>query len=214
MRIKICCIQDYHEIELALKYGATEVGLVGNMPSGPGPISDKAIRMLTERSNHLINTVLLTSQNDAQGIIRHHEKVKSTAIQIVRELPVSEIEKVKSALPDVELFQVVHVTDETAIERAGSYASVADVILLDSGNPKADVYGGTGETHNWEISRMLIKAVDKPVFLAGGLNSQNVQNAIQQVRPSGVDICSGLRIDGRLVEAKLISFSDQIKLSS
>ncbi len=214
MRIKICCIQDYREIQLALKYGATEVGLVGSMPSGPGSISDQEIRELTSVSNHNIRTVLLTAEKTGSDILAHHRRVDSTSIQIVREIPLSEVAIVKSELPQIEVFQVVHVYDDDAIERAINYASLVDVILLDSGKPKADVYGGTGKTHNWQISRDIVKAVAKPVFLAGGLNPGNVQSAIRQVGPSGVDICSGLRENGRLVESKLHAFLEQIKLSA
>ena len=106
---------------------------------------------------------------------------------------------------------MVHVYDHSAIQRAIGYASIADNILLDSGKPSKDVYGGTGKTHNWNISRAIIKAIDRPVFLAGGLNPQNVHRAVSHVRPSGVDICSGLRSDGRLVESKLQSFFNQIR---
>ena len=104
MRVKICCIQDYKEIELALKYGATEVGLVGSMPTGPGPITDVEIWSITDKANHLINTVLLTSEMTGEEIVAHHSRVNSKSIQIVRELPISELAKIKETLPHIEIF--------------------------------------------------------------------------------------------------------------
>jgi len=66
--------------------------------------------------------------------------------------------------------------------------------------------GGTGRTHDWSLSRRIRDAVDIPVFLAGGLNAGNVSRGIAQVSPYGVDVCSGLRVDGALDEVKLRDF--------
>jgi phosphoribosylanthranilate isomerase len=104
--------------------------------------------------------------------------------------------------------QVIHVADGDSIEEAVRVASSVDALLLDSGNPKASLktLGGTGNVHNWEISREIVKAVDIPVFLAGGLHSNNVRQAIETVKPFGVDICSGVRTEGRLDPDKLGAF--------
>jgi phosphoribosylanthranilate isomerase len=87
----------------------------------------------------------------------------------------------------------------------------SDLVLLDSGNPEADILGGTGRTHNWDISRQIVAAVDVPVFLAGGLTPVNVAAAMEQVQPAGVDVCSGVRVDGVLDEGKLKRFVEAVK---
>jgi phosphoribosylanthranilate isomerase len=91
-----------------------------------------------------------------------------------------------------------------------------DAILLDSGQPQLAIkqLGGTGRTHDWAVSRRIRDAVDTPVFLAGGLNPENVGKAIVQVAPFGVDVCSGLRPTGRLDETKLIQFMDAVRESA
>jgi phosphoribosylanthranilate isomerase len=83
-----------------------------------------------------------------------------------------------------------------------------DALLLDSGNPSLATkeLGGTGRAHDWAVSRRIRDAVGVPVYLAGGLNPQNVRKAIAQVQPFGVDVCSGLRTDGRLDAVKLEEF--------
>ncbi len=83
-----------------------------------------------------------------------------------------------------------------------------DAILLDSGNPKAQIktLGGTGNVHDWKISKELVHAVKVPVFLAGGLHAGNVKEAIAIVKPFGVDVCSGVRTNGILDEIKLRHF--------
>ncbi|MEW5842008.1 MAG: hypothetical protein AB1775_01955 [Bacteroidota bacterium] len=71
--------------------------------------------------------------------------------------------------------------------------------------------GGPGRTHDWQISRKIRESIQVPMFLAGGLNSNNVTDAIAQVNPFGVDVCSGVRTNGKLDEQKLKSFFEQIR---
>jgi len=102
---------------------------------------------------------------------------------------------------------------EEALEYARRVAPHVDGILLDSGELGGRVkeLGGTGRTHGWEISRRIRGAVDVPVFLAGGLRLDNVAKAIRVVRPFGVDVCTGVRTNGRLDEAKLAAFFEQVR---
>ena len=80
-----------------------------------------------------------------------------------------------------------------------------DFILLDSGNQKLKIkeLGGTGRTHDWTISKKIVETVDVPVFLAGGLNPDNIKEAAEFVKPFGIDLCSGVRTNGKLDEHKL-----------
>jgi phosphoribosylanthranilate isomerase len=94
------------------------------------------------------------------------------------------------------------------VAEAVSVADSVDAVLLDSGNQKLAVkeLGGTGRTHDWRISRKIVESVREPVYLAGGLTPENVQAAIREVRPFGLDVCSGLRTDGHLDEEKVRRF--------
>ena len=116
-------------------------------------------------------------------------------------------------IPGISLIQVIHVRDEESIEEAISVAPHVNAILLDSGNPalKVKELGGTGRTHDWNISRKIREFVNIPIFLAGGLNPENVDEAISKVRPFAVDVCSGIRTNGKLDESKLNEFISQIK---
>ena len=207
-RVKICCICSLEEAKLAIKYGASALGLVGNMPSGPGVITDAEIAAIAEIVPPPIATFLLTSETDAQRIIQHHKRVNTSTIQIVDKLESGTYADIRAALPSVKLVQVIHVIDEKSIEEAIAVASEVDAILLDSGNPNLAVkqLGGTGRTHNWKWSRLIRESIGIPLFLAGGLNAENVQVAIEMVQPFGLDICSGVRTNGRLDERKLAAF--------
>lgn len=207
-RVKICCISSEEEARLAIKSGADALGLVGKMPSGPGPIPDELIASITRLIHPPVASFLLTSEQSAQGIISHVQRVNTNTVQIVDELTEGSYRQIKASLPHLRIVQVIHITGEESIARAVSVQEAVDAILLDSGNPRAAIktLGGTGNTHNWEISRELVKAVTVPVFLAGGLHAGNVQEAIRTVGPFAVDVCSGVRSDGRLDADKLNAF--------
>ena len=206
--IKICCISSIEEASLAINAGATALGLVGHMPSGPGIISDNLIAEIAGSIPKHIDTFLLTSETDIDQIIQHHSKVNTTTIQIVDELTNGTHVQLKGALPSVKIVQVLHILDETSIEKAIRISKNVDAILLDSGNPNLNTkeLGGTGRTHNWEISKTIVEKVEIPVFLAGGLNPENAAKALNEVNPYGLDLCSGVRTNGNLDIDKLTSF--------
>ncbi len=207
-RIKICCISSEDEAAQAISLGASAIGLVGKMPSGPGPISDELIRAVAMTVPPPVATFLLTSEQTAEKIVEHHERTHTNTIQIVDELLGREYGAIRSALPHVKLVQVIHVVGESSVDEAAELAEFADAILLDSGNPTLAVkeLGGTGRRHDWKLSRKIVETCGKPVFLAGGLNAENVREAIDVVQPFGLDICSGVRTDGNLDPVKLERF--------
>lgn len=212
-RVKICCIQSVAEAEIATAAGASLLGLVGAMPSGPGPIGDERIAKICRWAPPGIETVLLSSETTAEGLVAHAGRCRPSVLQIVDDPEPGAYAALRAAHPALKLMQVIHVEDDGAITQARTAAAHVDAILLDSGRPSATVkeLGGTGRTHDWAISARLVAAVDKPVFLAGGLNAQNVAEAVTQVRPFGLDLCSKVRTDDWLDAAKLSAFMKMVK---
>ncbi len=207
-RIKICCIANEREAADAIAFGASAIGLVGAMPSGPGPISDEEISRIARTVPPPIATFLLTSQQTARGIIDHHHRTQTNTIQIVDELEGRDYLSIRAALPSVKLVQVIHVVGEQSVDEAAELAEYVDAILLDSGNPNLDIkeLGGTGRRHDWRLSRRIVETCGKPVLLAGGLNAGNVREAIDTVQPFGLDLCSGVRTSRKLDLTKLEAF--------
>lgn len=207
-RIKICCISSVEEAQLAIRMGAAALGLVGPMPSGPGIITDEEIRVIARGVPPAIATFLLTSETEAQAIVGHHQRVLTNTVQIVDTLKSGTYTEIREALGGVKLVQVIHVIGEESLDEAQRIALEVDAILLDSGNPNLAVkeLGGTGRIHNWVISRRIVESVSVPVFLAGGLRSDNVRAAIEAVQPFGLDLCSGVRTNGKLDPQKLEAF--------
>src|SRR5574338_7876 len=213
VRIKICCIASLEEARMAIEHGADALGLVGKMPSGPGPIPDELIASIARIIHPQVASFLLTSEQSAKGIIEHVKKVHTNTVQIVDELREGSYDEIRNALPHLRIVQVIHVTDKGNIELAVRLQGQVDAFLLDSGNPLAAIktLGGTGNVHDWEISSKLVKAVKVPVFLAGGLNANNVAKAIDLVQPFAVDVCSGVRTEGKLDPQKLKVFIQAVR---
>lgn len=211
-RVKICCISSVDEAKMAIDYGASVLGLVGNMPSGPGVIDDELIQTIVKTVPPPIATFLLTSETKAEAIIAHYRKVNSTTIQIVDALENQDYNTIRKALPHVKLVQVIHVIDEKSVEEAVAVSKFVDALLLDSGNPNLEVkeLGGTGRTHNWDLSKKIRESINIPLFLAGGINESNVKQAIETVQPFGVDLCSSVRTDGKLDANKLKAFFETV----
>lgn len=204
-RVKICCIGSIEESRMAIAAGASAIGLVGHMPSGPGVISDDLILRIAKSVPPPIGTFLLTSETSVEKIVKHHLRAQTNTIQLVDTLVTGTYRELRAALPGIKLVQVIHVMNEKSIQEAIEISEEVDAILLDSGNPNLPVkeLGGTGRTHNWKLSRRICESIDIPVFLAGGLNSANILQAIEEVQPFGVDLCSGVRTNGRLDIHKL-----------
>ena len=204
-RIKICCIGSVKEAKMAIELGASALGLVSNMPSGPGVISDDKIAEIVRIIPPPIASFLLTCETDAEKIILHQKRVGTNTIQIVDKLQTGTYEDIRTALNNIKLVQVIHVSDESSIDEAIAVSQHVDAVLLDSGNPKLKVkkLGGTGRIHNWEISKIIRQKLNIPIFLAGGINPDNIIKAIRFVQPFGIDLCNGVRTNGKLDESKL-----------
>jgi phosphoribosylanthranilate isomerase len=207
-RVKVCCISSVAEARLAVRYGASALGLVSAMPSGPGVVPDERIAEIARTVPPSVASFLLTSRQDAPGIIEQQRRLRPTTIQIVDRLTVGTHRDLREALPGIGLVQVVHVTGRESVEEALAVAPEVDALLLDSGNLSLPVkeLGGTGRRHDWRLSREIRERAGTPVFLAGGLTPENAREAIAQVAPFGLDLCSGVRTAGALDERKLERF--------
>lgn len=207
-RLKVCCIATVEEMRMAVAAGGSAVGLVSEMPSGPGVIPEPLIAEIAAATPAGIDSFLLTCNPDVDAIAGQQRRTRVTTIQVCDDLAPGAHARLRAAVPGVTLVQVVHVDGEGAIARAEGVAGHVDAILLDSGNQALAVkeLGGTGRRHDWSISRRIRDAVGVPVYLAGGLRADNVAEAIAVVNPYGLDVCSGVRTGGRLDPAKLAAF--------
>jgi phosphoribosylanthranilate isomerase len=196
------------EVAQAVDAGADALGFVSAMPSGAGVIDEALIAPLVADVPPPVASFLLTSLTGAAGIIGQQRRCRTNTLQLVDEIERGGHEQLRAASPGVAIVQVLHVAGPHTLDQARALAPLVDAFLLDSGNPRAAVkeLGGTGRVHDWQISRAIREQSGRPVFLAGGLRPDNVGEAIRLVRPHAVDVCSGVRTDGRLDRAKLAAF--------
>ena len=212
MFVKVCCIADLDEAWLAISAGASAIGLVSAMPSGPGPIGEDQIARIAAAVPAATETFLLTARVEAEAIAEQHGRCGTTAVQLVDAVDEAELRRLRRLLPRTRLVQVIHVAGPESVDEARAAAPLVDTLLLDSGNPRLAVkeLGGTGRVHDWGTSRRIRDSVSVPVLLAGGLHPGNARAAFEQVTPAGLDVCSGLRLNGRLDAGKLRAFFDAL----
>jgi len=215
-RVKICCISSVAEARMAIQAGASALGLVSAMPSGPGVISEGQIAEIAATVPPPIATFLLTSKQDVDSIIEQQRRCRTNCIQLCDCITSGSLRELKAALPAVSIIQVIHVTGPESVDEAVAAASAVDAILLDSGNPSLAVkeLGGTGRRHDWSLSKKIREQVSAPIFLAGGLKPENVGEAIAAVHPFGLDLCSGVRTEGKLDREKLTRFFAAVQAST
>ena len=208
LRVKICCIASVDEAKLAIRYGASALGLVSAMPSGPGPISEELIAEIAATIPPGVASFLLTCQENPERIIDQQRRTGVNTIQLCDRLKSGAHAELRRAMPGIAIVQVVHVTGRESIDEALAVAPYAHALLLDSGNQSLAIreLGGTGRVHDWTLSAEIVRRSPVPVFLAGGLKPHNVADAIGAVQPFGLDLCTGVRTDGRLDESKLAAF--------
>lgn len=197
---------------MAIATGASALGLVSAMPSGPGVVSEEAIARIAATVPPPIATFLLTSERSAKAIIAQQRRCRTNTLQLCDAVTPDVYRQVRGELPGIALVQVIHVTGPESVDEAVATAPHVDALLLDSGNPRLAVkeLGGTGRTHDWTLSRRIRESVSVPVFLAGGLTAANVPEAIAAVQPFGLDVCSGVRTNDNLDREKLRAFFDAV----
>jgi phosphoribosylanthranilate isomerase len=205
-RVKVCCISSREEAAIAVRAGASAIGLVAEMPTGPGTIADRVIADIARAVPPPVSRFLLTSRTDPHAIVEHARAAGVDTVQIVDAVAEGTYAILRDALPHVRIVQVLHVEDEKTIDDAIAIAPHVHALLLDSGRPSQRELGGTGRVHDWAISRRVIESVTVPVWIAGGLRPDNAARAIEELAPFGLDVCSGVRTEGQLDAARLDAF--------
>lgn len=213
VQVKICCIRSVQEAELALSYGAAALGLVSEMPVGPGDLPDAEISAIVDSVPKATGTFLLTAVTDADRLVEKAGACGVNTLQLWDPLAPADYGRLRSELPGVSLVQAIHVVDRSAVQAAMEAARLVDALVLDSSNPQVPFRweSQAGRTHDWDISREIVETVDCPVLLAGGLDAENVEYAARKVRPYGVDVCTGVRTQGELDRRKVVALFEALR---
>src|SRR5262249_27598729 len=133
-RMKVCCIASIDEMRLAVRYGASAIGLVSAMPSGPGPIDEGLIAEIARHVPPGVASFLLTCRQDADEIIAQQRRSRANTIQLCDRVEFGQYARMRAAMPGVALVQVIHVRGIESVEEALEASPHIDALLLDSGD--------------------------------------------------------------------------------
>ena len=194
VKVKICANKSIEEAQMCLNAGADIIGiLVGQEHTSNDFVNKETAKEIAEYVNGRCDISLVTHLTNADEIIELTEYIGNNVIQLHSDIIETEVEKIVNKLPNIKLVRLIHVASDGTICTNYAEMKYADYYLLDSFNLKTNQVGGTGLTHNWNKSNELIKKLNKPTFLAGGLNPDNVKEAIKTAEPYGVDVNSGCK---------------------
>lgn len=192
MKIKICGIRTSDEGIEVCSLQPDSIGVYVDQDMIKNVTDERsAIEVVDYANKNKIETFLLTISNDAEYIINVCNSIKNSHLQVIKDISIESLDKIKKSLPNVKIVKVVSITGEEALEIAHKWDNCesVDELLLDS--KEGDICGGTGKTHDWNISKRIVEMVSKPVWLAGGININNIEKAIETVKPYGIDLETG-----------------------
>ena len=194
MIVQIAGIKNKEEALECIKVNVDAIGLlVGRMHESNDFIDEKTAKEIIDSLPAFVFSVMITHLEDAEEIIKVAKYIGCNTIQLHSSIKEEEVDKIKKALPYIKLLRLIHISSEGEIVTDISKMKNVDAYFLDSFNVVTNQVGGTGLTHNWDVDKRLCATLDKPVIIAGGLNPENVKDAINYSNPFGVDVNSGTK---------------------
>ena len=213
VKVKICANRSIEDAKMSIDASADIIGiLVGQAHSSTDFVDKYTAKEIADYAKGKCDVAVVTHITNAKEIIELTKFIGNNVIQLHSDINENEVGKIKNALPDVKLIRLIHISNTGEILTDYKKMKYSDYYLLDSYNLKTDQVGGTGLTHDWNKSKELISILDKPTFLAGGLNPDNVRDAIRTVKPYGVDVNSGCKNEsGKKDKDKVKEFIENAK---
>lgn len=190
-RVKICGVRSLDEARAVVEAGADALGFHIALEHSKCPIGEATASSIIAHMPPFVASVIVTTALDSKELIRIARATGANTLQLQGEVSADTIRAVKAVFPYFKVYAVVHVFGTDAIEAAKKIEG-ADAIILDSADKTSGARGGTGKTHDWNVSRAVVESVSLPVILAGGLTPENVAEAIHVVRPYAVDVETGV----------------------
>lgn len=191
MKVKICGISNEIDALKAIELGADAIGFVMGGKVLPVEVEPYAqwVRQTIKKFPEGIDSFLVTHLFEANDILALAEYIQSTGIQISEDIDIEEVKKVRSNTKR-KIIKTIVTNDPESLKKVKLYEPYCDYFLLDSRD--AGYTGGTGKENNWSKCYEIMKYTSKPVFIAGGLNPDNLRSAIEETHSYGVDVSTGV----------------------
>ena len=213
MKVKICGITNWDEAKLCIDAGVDALGfLVGITHLAEDQVTrDEALEII-KKVPPFISTVAVTHLTDAAEVIDICRYLGVTTVQIHNVMTPENVKLVRMEMPSVKIIKTFHVDEQLSIETIKPFVNLVDAVLFDT--KTEDRLGGTGITHDWNITSRISKEIGLPIILSGGLNSDNVASAIQKIPPLfAVDVNSGVETKGKKDFERVKKFTHIAKMS-
>ncbi len=211
--IQIAGVIDQKEADMLIDCGIEYLGFPLRLPIHKEDLSEETARKIISTFPENVHAVLITYLNAADEIIEFVNYLNVDFIQLHGEIENSELKKIKAAKPELKIIKSLIVRGDNfpRLEKEIKlFEQYVDFFITDTFDPKTGATGATGKTHDWAISRKIVEISSKPVILAGGLNHENVYDAVKFVKPFGVDSHTGVEhSSGRKDLKKIRKFMDE-----
>lgn len=193
-KVKICGVTNVEDALASISFGADAVGfLVGRVHSSTSVfLSPEQAAEIVARLPPFCSSVLVTHLSRPEDVLPILKIANVTTLQLHGNTAPQEAIEIKRKIPFLKIYKAIHVFDESALQEGKRYVGCVDGIVLDTAIRATGQVGGTGQTHDWGISKSVVRSSGLPVILAGGLNPENIIDAIRTVQPYGVDVNSGI----------------------
>lgn len=194
-KVKICGITNLPDAISAVLLGADYVGFLVEIKSSKDNVTIEEAKEIISKLPLEVKPVYVTYEKKAKKIIEIAKEIDPALIQLHNDIDIREIKQIRRSLKQIQLTKTVSVKNKKSIKEAKKFSDYVNFILLDTAAKGKK--GGTGRKHDWDISAEIVKEIKKPVFLAGGLNPDNVLDAVKKVQPFAVDVNSGVKARDR-----------------
>jgi phosphoribosylanthranilate isomerase len=188
VKVKICGVTSPADAKICVEMEADFLGNIVNITSSPRSITPLRSRQIISALPSHVKGVVVMVPETIKDVLDVAELVNPGYVQLHGYESIEFIERLREEL-SAQVIKVIHVRGEKSLNEAIDFSKVCDALLLDT--PSKSL-GGSGERHDWTVSTQIVNGVKCPVFLAGGLNPENVKDAVDRVAPYCVDVSSGV----------------------
>ncbi|WP_406176436.1 phosphoribosylanthranilate isomerase [Streptomyces canus] len=208
--VQVAGVIDAAEADMIIQQGADWLGFALRLPSGKDDIPEQDAAVIIKGLDAPHAGVLISYLTDAEEISDFCRELGVVAVQLHGDVETAQLRRLKEIRPDLFVLKSLVVKQDNAEELlrlVDDTHAFVDMYITDTFDPRTGAKGATGLTHDWNVSAELVRRSPKPLMMAGGLNPENVGDAIRAVRPAAVDAHTGLESpDGRKDRAKVAKF--------
>jgi phosphoribosylanthranilate isomerase len=208
--IQVAGVIDQAEADLLVRCGVRYLGFPLRLPVHEEDLSDEEASAIVGKLKPPVHGVLITYLANATDAVKLCDSLAASIVQLHGDWEIAELRNLKERAPRLSIIKSLVVglhAQDRLLDFVRRSAPYVDAYITDTFDPRTGATGATGKTHDWRVSRRLVRESPRPVILAGGLNATNVRDAILEVRPAGVDAHTGLEdASGRKSEEKVRAF--------